>query len=59
MAFVQFRFVPKFATNLAAWLDNLIKGHLWSYSKTWDPEGILSTLPAVATGILGVFIVKY
>ncbi|MDD2675763.1 MAG: DUF5009 domain-containing protein [Flavobacterium sp.] len=44
-------------TNLAAWLDNLVlKGHLWSYSKTWDPEGILSTVPAVATGILGMFI---
>ena len=44
-------------TNLAAWLDNLVlKGHLWSVSKTWDPEGILSTLPAVATGILGMFI---
>lgn len=44
-------------TNLAAWLDNLIlKGHLWSFSKTWDPEGILSTLPAVVTGILGMFI---
>ena len=61
MAFVP---VPGFGaanfekgTNLAAWLDNLIlKGHLWSFSKTWDPEGILSTLPAVATGILGMFI---
>ncbi|MDI6033698.1 DUF5009 domain-containing protein [Flavobacterium sp. LB2P84] len=61
MAFVP---VPEFGaanfekgTNLAAWLDNLVlKGHLWSFSKTWDPEGILSTLPAVATGILGMFI---
>ena len=44
-------------TNLAAWLDNLVlNGHLWTYSKTWDPEGILSTLPAIATGILGMFI---
>ena len=61
MAFVP---VPGFGaanfekgTNLAAWLDNLVlKGHLWSVSKTWDPEGILSTLPAVVTGILGMFI---
>ncbi|TDE49083.1 acyltransferase family protein [Flavobacterium sp. GT3P67] len=61
MAFVP---VPGFGaanfekgTNLAAWLDNLVlNGHLWSYSKTWDPEGILSTLPAIATGILGMFI---
>ena len=44
-------------TNLAAWLDNLIlNGHLWSYSRTWDPEGILSTFPAIATGIFGMFV---
>ncbi|SHH06184.1 Predicted acyltransferase [Flavobacterium fluvii] len=44
-------------TNLAAWLDNLVlNGHLWSSSKTWDPEGILSTIPAIATGILGMVI---
>lgn len=44
-------------TNLAAWLDNsVLNGHLWSVSKTWDPEGILSTLPAIGTGIVGMFI---
>ncbi len=43
-------------TNLGAWLDyKLLKGHLWSQSKVWDPEGILSTLPAIGTGILGVW----
>lgn len=43
-------------TNLAAWLDNyLLPGHLWATSKTWDPEGILSTLPAIGTGLAGVF----
>lgn len=42
-------------TNLAAWSDRLFfDGHLWSQSKTWDPEGVLSTLPAIATGILGM-----
>jgi predicted acyltransferase len=42
-------------TNLAAWWDRfLLDGHLWSQSKTWDPEGPLSTLPAIATGILGM-----
>jgi predicted acyltransferase len=42
-------------TNLGAWLDRLLlNGHLWSQSKTWDPEGILSTIPAIATGILGL-----
>jgi predicted acyltransferase len=47
-------------TNLAAWLDNyLLEGHLWASSKTWDPEGILSTLPAVATGLAGLFAGRY
>src|SRR5687768_16924019 len=42
-------------TNLGAWLDRaLLSGHLWKQSKTWDPEGLLSTLPAIATTLLGV-----
>ncbi|MCR5889076.1 heparan-alpha-glucosaminide N-acetyltransferase domain-containing protein [Hymenobacter sp. J193] len=43
-------------TNLGAWLDRLIftEKHLWQYSRTWDPEGLLGTLPAVGTGLLGV-----
>ena len=43
--------------TLSAWLDRTVLGlpHLWVGSKTWDPEGILSTLPAIATVILGVF----
>lgn len=42
-------------TNLGAWLDRLLMdGHLWSASKTWDPEGLLSTLPAVGTGLIGM-----
>jgi predicted acyltransferase len=46
--------------NLAAWLDNyLLEGHLWASSKTWDPEGILSTLPALATGLAGLFAGRY
>ncbi|MEO9967041.1 MAG: DUF5009 domain-containing protein [Reichenbachiella sp.] len=43
-------------TNFAAWFDRLLlSGHMWSMSKTWDPEGLLSTLPAVVTGMLGIF----
>ncbi len=42
--------------TLAAWLDRLLlDGHLWAETRTWDPEGPLSTLPAVATCLLGVF----
>ncbi|MCU1347523.1 MAG: hypothetical protein JWO56_553 [Acidobacteria bacterium] len=42
--------------TLAAWTDRAILGpnHIWSISKTWDPEGPLSTIPAVATVLLGV-----
>ncbi|MDZ7647847.1 MAG: DUF5009 domain-containing protein [Cytophagales bacterium] len=42
-------------TNLGAWLDYLLmEGHLWAQSKTWDPEGLLSTVPAITTGIIGM-----
>lgn len=38
--------------NLAARVDRFLLGsHLWK--PTWDPEGLLSTLPAIATTILG------
>jgi predicted acyltransferase len=42
--------------TLAAWSDRLILGmnHIWASSKTWDPEGPLSTFPAIATAMLGV-----
>lgn len=44
-------------TSLAAWLDGtLLTTHNWVSSKTWDPEGILSTLPAIGTGIAGLLI---
>ena len=40
--------------NLGARLDRLIMGdRLWQ--GTWDPEGLLSTLPAIATCLLGIF----
>ena len=39
--------------NWAHYLDNLLlPGRLWKH--TWDPEGILSTLPAIATGLMGM-----
>lgn len=43
--------------DLGAWLDRAIFGvdHLWKQSRTWDPEGLLSTLPAVATVLLGTY----
>jgi predicted acyltransferase len=41
--------------NLGAYIDRtLMGGHLWSESVTWDPEGFLSTLPAIASLLIGI-----
>jgi predicted acyltransferase len=48
--------------TMAAWTDRLVLdwsrwglgNHLWVSSRTWDPEGILSTIPAVCTCMLGI-----
>jgi len=43
--------------NMTAWLDRLlVPGDFWQ--KTWDPEGLMSTFPAIATGIIGMLIGK-
>lgn len=40
--------------NLAAYIDQLLlSGHMWKES--WDPEGILSTLPAIGTTLIGIW----
>lgn len=39
--------------NMAAWIDSYITpGRM--YRTTWDPEGLFSTLPAIASGISGI-----
>jgi predicted acyltransferase len=42
--------------NLAAYLDRLIltENHIWRGGRVYDPEGILSTIPAIVTTISGV-----
>jgi predicted acyltransferase len=42
--------------NLAAYLDRLIltENHIWKSAKVFDPEGLLSTIPAIATTLAGV-----
>jgi predicted acyltransferase len=44
------------ACNLAAWLDRTIltEAHMWRSAKVYDPEGILSTIPAIVTTLSGV-----
>jgi len=43
-------------TNLGAWVDRMVFGtqHLWNSSRTWDPEGLLGTIPAIGTGLFGI-----
>jgi predicted acyltransferase len=42
--------------NLSAYIDRMVltENHIWSESRVFDPEGLLSTLPAIATTLLGV-----
>ncbi len=41
--------------DFGAWLDrSLLGGHLWAKSRTWDPEGLVSTLPAACSVLFGV-----
>ncbi|HUB80190.1 MAG TPA: DUF5009 domain-containing protein [Bryobacteraceae bacterium] len=43
------------AGNFAHYIDRIVLGsHNYIWTKTWDPEGIVSTLPAIATCLLGV-----
>jgi predicted acyltransferase len=45
-------FAPE--ANLANWIDaHYLPGRKWNGA--WDPEGILTTLPAIGTCLLGVF----
>ena len=39
--------------NFGAWIDRaVLGGHLWK--PRWDPEGLLSTVPAISTTLLGI-----
>ncbi len=41
--------------NFAHYVDRLVLGaHNYQSTKTWDPEGLVSTLPAIATALLGI-----
>ena len=50
--------------TLSAWVDRVtldwsrwgLGNHIWQESRVYDPEGLLSTLPAIATVLLGVLI---
>lgn len=41
--------------DFGSYIDRLLlDGHLWAQAKTWDPEGLLSTIPAVCSQLIGV-----
>lgn len=41
--------------SLASYIDRVIFGpHIWRQGKVYDPEGLLSTIPALATTLFGV-----
>jgi predicted acyltransferase len=41
--------------NFAHYIDRIVLGsHNYVNTKTWDPEGIISTLPAIASCLLGI-----
>jgi len=41
--------------NLAAYVDRALFGqHVWRAARVYDPEGLLSTLPAIVTTLAGV-----
>lgn len=41
--------------NLAAYIDQLLlSGHMWK--ELWDPEGVLSTFPALVSTLMGIYI---
>lgn len=46
--------IPEF--NLAAWVDRAVfsTDHMYRFTKQWDPVGLLSTWPAIATALLGI-----
>ncbi|MGH9400237.1 MAG: acyltransferase family protein [Thermoanaerobaculia bacterium] len=41
--------------NFATYVDRLVLGeHTWKHNPSWDPEGLVSTLPAIATTLMGL-----
>ena len=48
-------------TNFAAWIDRIVltPAHVYKPAKVWDPEGLLSTLPAIGTGTIGLLVGRW
>lgn len=61
------QFLDEPSKTLAAWVDRALLdwtrfglgNHLWGGSRTWDPEGVLSTIPAIGTALLGTIAARW
>lgn len=43
--------------DLGAYIDRqFLTGHMWAKSKTWDPEGLFTTIPALTSMLFGVLL---
>jgi predicted acyltransferase len=52
-------YTPEVGKNWINYIDEIyLKNHNWKYTKTWDPEGILSTIPSIVTGLCGYLTAK-
>ncbi len=41
--------------NFSNYIDSIVLGaHNYQWTKTWDPEGLVSTLPSIATALFGI-----
>lgn len=54
----------EFGNSLPAWLDSQVFSSVHLYYQTaqpfaFDPEGLLSTLPAIASGLSGIFVGQF
>lgn len=47
--------------TVAAQIDRALLGpdHIWSSTRTWDPEGPLTTIPAVVTALAGIVVTRW
>ncbi len=46
--------------DFGAFVDRTVFGrHVWTQAKTWDPEGLVSTLPAICSQLFGVLVGRF
>jgi predicted acyltransferase len=46
--------------DFGAYVDRIVLGgHLWAKVKTWDPEGLVSTIPAVTSMLFGLLVGRW